>query len=667
MSDSTQPGRAHPLGASWDGEGVNFALDAPRASSVELCLFGEPGDVEPSRCLPLPERSGTVWHGRVPGLIPGQTYAFRVDGPSRRHDPRLLLLDPQARAHTDERRSPAPRSVVVGTNFAWGGDRPPRTAWSDTLIYECHVQGMTARHPEVDESQRGTYLGLCSEPLLEHFVSLGVTAVELMPVLHFGNERRLARLGLSNYWGYSPIGLLAPHSLYASDCLGQQVTEFQEMVRTFHGRGIEVILDVCYGHTVEGDGGPPRSLAGIDAEAYYRLRADGAERFVDWTGCGNTLDLRRPTALRLVLDSLRFWVQEMHVDGFRFDQAVVLGRGEEAFEPQGSFFATLAQDPVLAGVKQIAEPWDLGPDGYQLGAFPPGWSEWNDRFRRDVRSFWRGDAGRLGELASRLAGSSDVFGSSRPGPQDGINYVSCHDGFTLTDVVSYESKHNEGNGEDGRDGNDDNRSRNWGVEGPTDAPGVSHLRECARRAMLATLAFSQGVPMLSHGDEIGRTQQGNNNAYCHSGELTWVDWDLDRERRSLLDFTREVFRIRREHPVLRRRSFFDGLPAGEGGEKDLVWLRPEGGEMEAAHWSEPEARTLGMLVHGHAADPVDAATLLLLVNAGDDESCFSAPRLSTGGDWIELLRSWSDPPRASEEGVVFVESHGLVLLQWRGP
>jgi glycogen operon protein len=653
---------------------VNFALVSRNASAVELCLFESAQAERESSRVPLRERTGAVWHVHVPGLRPGQVYAYRVDGPGRpgdghRFDPSRRLLDPQARA-VERAGAEEWRGVVVDPSFPWDDDRPPRTPWGRTVIYECHVKGLTARHPLVPERLRGTYLGLASEPVIEHLLSLGVTAVELMPVLQHAPEERLRRSGRTNYWGYSPLGFFAPQRDYAVDGGGRQVGEFQSMVKTLHRHGLEVILDVCYGHTVEGAGGPPLSWAGIDNAIHYRLQAQDRSRCVDWTGCGNTLDLSEPRVLQLVLDSLRHWVREMHVDGFRFDQAVVLGRGRRDFDPIGSFLATVGQDPALAGVKLIAEPWDLGPEGYRLGGFPAGWSEWNDRFRDTVRSFWRGSEGLLGPLASRLAGSSDVFAASRRHPRASINYVACHDGLTLRDVVSFERKHNEPNAEGGRDGHDDDRSRNWGAEGESRSRLVDRRRERAERALMATLAFAQGVPMIGHGDEMGRTQRGNNNAYCLDDETTWVDWSPDERGRRLLAFTRRAFALRQAHPVLRRHGFFHGAPVGDGDTTDLAWLRPEGGEMRRQDWEDATRRVLGMLIDGEAADwvdedgrPVRGETLLLIVNGSERRCRFALPRPPRGRRWAPRLCSGRRPCRVGRGPVAHVPPVAVALLE----
>jgi isoamylase len=697
------PGSPHPLGATWEGEGVNFALFSQHAEAVELCLFDPFDPQRETLRLRMPERTGGVWHAYLPDVRPGQLYAYRVHGPydperGHRFNPHKLLLDPYAKAidgrvawsdlhfgyrvgdpeldlSFDERDGAAglPRCVVLDTAFSWGGDRPPHVSWPRTVIYECHVRGMTMRHPGVPEHLRGTYLGLASDPILDHLLALGVTSVELLPVQHMVVDRHLQGSGLENYWGYNTIGFFTPDPRYATGSRGQQVLEFKSMVKAFHRVGIEVILDVVYNHTGEGSElGPTLCFRGIDNQAYYRVEPSAQRYYQNFTGCGNTWRVSHPRALQLVLDSLRYWVTEMHVDGFRFDLALVLGRDDTDFEPLGRFFTTVQQDPVLAGVKLIAEPWDLGPDGYRLGGFLGSWAEWNGRYRDTARRFWRGDERQLPDLASRVAGSCDIFEPTARGPYASINFVTCHDGFTLEDLVSYEHKHNDANGEDNRDGSDDNLSRNWGVEGPTEAVRVLHARDRAKRNLIATLAFSQGVPMLSHGDEMGRTQAGNNNGYCQDNELTWVDWSLDERGNKMLEFVRRVFQIRRENPVFRRRRCFAGARDAADGVKDVSWLRPDGGEMKPADWQEARRRELGMLIPGHASDEVDERgrpnrgdTLLLLVNGGARSCLFQLPSLSEPGVWWEVLSTARHGERRVRGEALNLVSHSLVLLALR--
>ena len=697
------PGASAPLGATWDGEGTNFAIFSEHATAVELCLFDHPEDAVGRARIPLVERTDLVWHAYLPDVRPGQLYGYRVHGPyeperGHRFNPAKLLLDPYAKAMSgtirwsdtlwaypagapeaerDLRPDPAdsaggmPKCVVVEPAFSWGDDRRPETPWNRTVIYEAHVKGMTMRHPEVPEALRGTYLGLATDPIIDHLSSLGVTAIELLPMHHFLTERRLADAGLTNYWGYSPIGYFAPDTRYATASLGQQVSEFKSMVKRFHRVGIEVILDVVYNHTAEGNHlGPTLSYRGIDNSAYYRLDPKQPRFYVDYTGCGNTLDIRNPRAMQLVMDSLRYWVTEMHVDGFRFDLAPTLARESPDVSASARFFDVVRQDPEVSRVKLIAEPWDLGPDGYQLGRFPIGWGEWNAHYRDTARHFWRGDPGQVGALASSLAGSSDIFEPSQRSPQASVNFVACHDGFTLHDLVSYEHKHNEANGEGNRDGNDNNLSRNWGVEGPSEAVHIVRMRERIKRNLLATLVFSQGVPMLSHGDEVGRTQLGNNNAYCQDGPLNWVDWRLTPLQRELLGFTRTVLAMRAANPVLRRRRFFRHEAMHPGEEKDLTWLSPTGEEMTAEEWGEASNHVLGMLIRGEATDDIDergrtphGAAILLLLNGGARSRSFTLPAMERPGAWIQMLDTAHPAPRAIRGSQVHLAAHSLMLLQ----
>jgi isoamylase len=680
-----RPGSPAVLGAHWDGEGTNFALCSERATAVELCLFDGPDDAREAFRVALQERTGAVWHGYLPDIRPGHLYGYRVHGPwapeqGHRFNPAKLLLDPYARAitgtirwsdalsghvigHPEQDLVPDPRDsagglpkcMVVEPAFTWADDRPPRTPWADTVIYECHVKGMTMRHPDVPGPLRGTYLGLASEPILQHLRSLGVTAVGLLPVGHFVTERLLSEGGMVNYWGYNPIGYFAPDVRYATGRFGQQVTEFKTMVKRFHRAGIEVIIDVVYNHTAEGNHlGPTLCFRGLDNSAYYRLDPTNPRHYLDYTGCGNTLDIRRPEALRLVLDSLRYWAEELHVDGFRFDLAPALGRDPDGFNRDARFFEIVRQDPVLAEVKLIAEPWDLGPNGYQLGEFPGGWAEWNGKYRDTVRAFWRGDPGQLPEIAARLGGSPNLFEAGGRAPQAGVNFVTCHDGFTLLDLVSYERKHNEANGEENRDGSQHNLSRNWGVEGASETARVVRIRERMQRNFLATLACSLGVPMLSHGDELGRTQHGNNNGYCQDNPVTWVDWEPAPDRSELLEFTRRVLRLRGELPLLRRRAFPSGPGNGRPGE--LVWLRPDGWPMAPEDWDRAQGHALGMLL----CDGADA--LLLVLNAGGRAQPFVLPALALMGDWRPLVYTTLGEC-AVADGRVSVPSRSLVLLR----
>ncbi|HEU4643649.1 MAG TPA: glycogen debranching protein GlgX [Gemmatimonadaceae bacterium] len=696
------PGQPYPLGATWDGEGVNFAIFSENAVGVELCLFANADDARESHRVWMVERNDQIWHCYLPDVRPGQLYGYRVYGPydpenGQRFNPHNLLIDPYAKAisgaikwsdalfayridsprqdleksHTDSAGG-MPKCVVVDSAFTWADDRPPRTPWNRTVIYEAHVKGLTMQHPQVPEPLRGTYLALASDPIIEHLQSLGVTAVELLPVHHFAVDRQLAERGLTNYWGYNSIGFFAPDVRYAAfGGLGQQVGEFKSMVKTLHSAGIEVILDVVYNHTAEGNHlGPTLSLRGIDNAAYYRLDPENPRLYVDFTGCGNSLNMQHPRTIQFIMDSLRYWVTEMHVDGFRFDLAPVLAR--ELFEVNrlSAFFDIIHQDPVLSRVKLIAEPWDIGPGGYQVGNFPIGWAEWNGKYRDDVRRFWRGDKGIVNVLASRLSGSSDIYQWSNRAPYASINFVTAHDGYTLRDLVSYERKHNEANGEENRDGHDDNISRNWGVEGPTDDPAILRRRDLVARDFMATLAFSQGVPMISHGDEMLRTQQGNNNAYAQDNELSWLNWNLTSRQRAMLEFTRRVFAVRRENPVLRRRGFFRGQAVNAEGAKDLSWIRADGGEMTEADWHDAESHALGMLIHGEAADEIDdrgrpilGDTLLLLVNNLEGEQPFVLPAMEHAGEWEVLVNTAAEPCHGPAGSAVTVAPFSLILLR----
>ncbi len=699
------PGQPAPLGATWDGEGTNFALFSGDAEAVELCLFDERGE----RRVPVRARENQVWHVYLPGVGPGQQYGYRVHGPYRperglRFNPHKLLLDPYARAiagrlrlrdehfayplshrgpergedlvlDTRDSAPVTPKCLVVDPSFDWQGDAPPRVPAHQTVIYEAHVKGMTALHPEVPEPHRGTYLGLCAPPVIEHLRGLGVTAVELLPVHQSADEHHLVRKDLSNYWGYSSIGFFAPDARFATAPLGQQVSEFKTMVRELHRAGIEVLLDVVYNHTPEGDRlGPTLCFRGIDNLAYYHVRPHEPRIYRDATGCGNTVRTDHPRGLQLVMDSLRYWVEEMHVDGFRFDLAPALARASDgAVRAADGFFAVVQQDPVLSRVKLIAEPWDLGEGGYRVGGFPAGWAEWNGKYRDTVRRFWRGDGGVLGELASRLTGSSDLYGGDRPRtPSASINYVTAHDGFTLHDLVRYERKHNEANGEGNRDGTDANYSRNWGVEGETDDPAVEAVRERVTRSLLATLLCSQGIPMVLMGDEVGRTQRGNNNAYCQDNRTSWMRWDLTPRQRSLLEFTRRAIQLRREQPVLWRRAHFDGEPISPKGTKDLTWLRPDGAEMTRGDWIDGRRHCLAVRIDGRSSDVTDERgrrfcgdTLLLLLNGSGGAQEFTLPTLEVGEAWT--LRIDTGAPHGGAEGgpatrAYRVAAHALVVL-----
>ena len=649
LREAISDGRPTPLGAQPLADGVNFALHSRVAAAVELCLYaaagGELGSVQ------LPARSGDTWHGCLPAELawPGLHYAYRVHGaraPQQglRCNPRKLLLDPAARAvsgeplaserlldddvHAALDSAPAmPRGRIVAPGFDWSGDRPPRTPWSDTVIYELHVKGYTQRHPQVPQRLRGTYLGLAEPAVTDWLVALGITAVELLPCQAFTSERFLRQRGLSNYWGYNPYAWSAPATQYA---IADPVAEFRHLVKAMHAVGLEVILDVVFNHTAEGDAsGPTLSLRGLDNPAYYRLASADPAAYVNLTGCGNTVNAADPATRALLLDCLRWWVADMHVDGFRFDLAPVLARGNSSFERDAPLFAALAADPVLAPVKLIAEPWDVGPDGYQLGNFPAGWSEWNDRYRDAVRGFWRGDRGMHGALAERCAGSRDLYAAR--GPTASINFVTAHDGFTLADLVSYGERHNQANREDNADGHGHNLSWNCGVEGPSDEPGVQQLRARQMRNLLLTLLTSQGVPLLQAGDEFARTQRGNNNAYCQDNELSWLDWSLAARAAELTEFTQRLIRLRRRRPQLRRDAFPAARPA-EGGSDEFSWRLPGGGALAEADWNNDELRALALVIAGGAD-----GDLLLLLNAGPAAVEFVLPPAGAGLRWVRVL------------------------------
>jgi isoamylase len=699
------PGQPFPLGATWDGTGTNFSLFTENATRVELCLFDE-RDRETR--VDLTERTAFNWHGYLPGVGPGQRYAFRVDGAwdpgaGHRFNPHKLLIDPYAKAlegpvlwdagnvlpyepdgedadlvrdETDDADA-IPKAIVIDPAFDWEGDRPPATPWNETLIYEVHVKGFSKRHPGVREDLRGTYAGLASDEAIAHLRSLGVTAVELLPVHHNADEMHLVGLGLSNYWGYSSIGFLAPHAMYAATGrTGEQVREFKGMVKALHRAGIEVILDVVYNHTAEGNHmGPMLSFKGIDNLSYYRCSPEDPRYYVDFTGTGNSLNPVHPSVLRLIMDSLRYWVLEMHVDGFRFDLASALAREFWEVNRLSAFFDVIHQDPVLSQVKLIAEPWDVGPGGYQVGNFPVLWTEWNGLYRDEMRDFWRGQSNGVAGFASRLTGSSDLYQNDGRHPFASINFITAHDGFTLRDLVSYNDKHNEANLEDNRDGTDDNRSWNCGAEGPTDDPGIRTLRLRQQRNLLTTLLLSQGVPMLLGGDEMGRTQGGNNNGYCQDNEISWFDWELDEDQRGLLAFTRRLIEIRRAHPVFHRRDFFGGGDGDGSGLPDIRWFRADGREMSRRDWRNPELRNLGVFLNGEelpnpgpGGEPVVDDSFVLLVNASHEDVQFRLPARRFGNRWRQVL-STADPdapeghrgwPARSE---VPLESRSVVLLR----
>jgi glycogen operon protein len=659
--------------------GVNFALFSEHATHVELCLFDSPDATKESARIRMPEQTDMVWHAFLPDCRPNQLYGYRVHGPyepaaGQRFNPNKVVMDPYAKAvartvrwademfgyevgHPDadlsfdprDNAAYAPLAAVVDPAFTWGEDRAPRTPWHNTVIYELHVRGFSKLNVDIPEHLRGTYEALTTEPALEHFKRLGVTAIELMPVHHHSRDRHLEQQGLTNYWGYNSVGYFAPERrLAASRSPVGAVREFKRMVRALHNAGLEVILDVVYNHTAEGNHlGPTLSLKGIDNASYYRLVAEEPRYYMDFTGCGNTLSMQSPQVLQLIMDSLRYWVQDMHVDGFRFDLASALARELFEVDRLAAFFDIIHQDPILSQVKLIAEPWDLGQGGYQVGNFPVLWTEWNGKYRDTIRRFWRGDSGIVSELATRLAGSNDLYARSGRRPYASINFITAHDGFTLADLVSYNDKHNEANLEDNRDGENNNLSWNCGVEGPTDDPAIRSLRARQMRNLLATLLLSQGVPMISHGDEVGRTQRGNNNAYCQDSELTWIDWNLDAERRALLQFTAKLVRFRLAQPTLRRRRYF--LDRSIRGVKDVAWFSPDGREMTDEAWNADFVRSLGMLLSGSAIEEVDERgepvlgdTLLVLLNGHHDRISFVLPPLVADQLWFRVFDTF-DP------------------------
>jgi len=691
------PGEPYPLGASFDGIGTSFAVVSEVAEGIEVCLLDDQGGEER---VELPETEGGVWHGYLPDVAAGQRYGYRVHGPydpgaGQRCNPHKLLLDPYAKAiegevkwgqpvfgypfvdpdSMDESDSApnVPRAVVVNPWFDWEGDHLLRTPWSDTVIYEAHVKGATIRHPGVDPEVRGTFAGMADPAYLEHLTSLGVTAVELLPVHHFVHESHLVERGLRDYWGYNSIGFFAPHSAYSHRGQGgEQVQDFKQMVKALHAAGIEVILDVVYNHTAEGNHlGPTLAFRGLDNAAYYRLVDDDPRYYMDYTGTGNSLNARNPFVLQLIMDSLRYWVTEMHVDGFRFDLASALARGLHEVDRLSAFFDLIHQDPIVSQVKLIAEPWDVGEGGYQVGGFPAQWAEWNGRYRDCIRDYWRGSDQSLAEVGYRLTGSSDLYEGGRRRPHASINFVTAHDGFTLRDLVSYGRKHNEANGEDNRDGADDNRSSGYGAEGPTDDPAINAVRARQQRNLLATLLLSQGVPMVVAGDELGRTQEGNNNGYCQDSELSWIDWEhVDAE---LLEFTRRLIRFRLEHRSFRRRSFFQGRPIHGSGISDVAWFTPRGDEMVEEEWSDGSAKSLAMFLNGNTLEPGRRGeehrddSFLLLINAWEDPVTFTLPAATWGPSWRPVLDTSvgfaDDGAPAHEAGVqVVVDGRAFVVL-----
>ncbi|MBP3087930.1 glycogen debranching enzyme GlgX [Corynebacterium sp. sy017] len=711
MNRIVYPGSAYPLGSTYDGSGTNFALFSEVAERVELCLIDRAGKEER---ITLEECDHHIWHCYLPGIIPGQRYGYRVHGPyditqGLRCDPAKLLVDPYARAfdgefdgdpslfsyditnpddlqarNTQDSLGHTMLSVVVNPFFDWGADRPPRIPDNKTVIYEAHVKGMTMTHPEVPEHLRGTYAGLAHPAIIHYLQDLGVTAIELMPVHQFLHDDRLRDLGLRNYWGYNTFGFFAPHADYAaSQKAGGAVSEFKSMVRTMHEAGIEVILDVVYNHTAEGNHlGPTIAFRGIDNAAYYRLVAQDKARYMDYTGTGNSLNVRHPHSLQLIMDSLRYWVTEMHVDGFRFDLAATLARELHDVDKLASFFDLVQQDPIVSQVKLIAEPWDVGEGGYQVGNFPALWTEWNGKYRDTVRDFWRGEPATLGEFASRLTGSSDLYAHNGRRPTASINFVTAHDGFTLTDLVSYNDKHNDANGEENRDGESYNRSWNCGVEGHTDDPNVRALRARQRRNFLTTLLLSQGTPMIAHGDEIGRSQNGNNNVYCQDNELSWIDWSLAEENAALLEFTKRLIKIRHNHPVFRRRRFLAGGPLGhhEANERDIAWLVPSGKLMTQDDWDFAFGKSLMVYLNGNAIVEPDERgrtivddSFLLMFNAHHDDIVFSTPDEQFGQQWklivdtTEPIGYPKEPLIIPAQGTITVPSRSTMLLRLEAP
>jgi glycogen operon protein len=689
------PGHPYPLGSTFDGSGVNFALFSEVATKVEVCLIADDG-VETR--IELTEVDGHVWHGYLTAIEPGQRYGFRVHGPydpanGHRCNPAKLLLDPYAKAidgqidgdgslysyhlgnpkkfNQTDSLGHTMLSVVVNPFFDWGHDRPPRHEYHNTVIYEAHVKGLSMTHPDVPESIRGTYAGIGHQAIIDHLTTLGVTAIELMPVHQFAQDTTLADQGLTNYWGYNTIGFLAPHAAYAATgSRGQQVTEFKAMVKALHEANIEVILDVVYNHTAEGsEKGPTIAFRGIDNASYYRLVDEDKSRYYDTTGTGNSLLMRHPHVLQLIMDSLRYWVEEMHVDGFRFDLAATLARQFHEVDRLSAFFDIIQQDPVISQVKLIAEPWDLGDGGYQVGNFPPLWTEWNGKFRDTVRDFWRGEAASLGEFASRLTGSSDLYEHSARRPIASINFVVAHDGFTLRDLVSYNEKHNEANGEGNQDGESNNRSWNCGVEGETDDKAINTLRRQQQRNFLTTLMLSQGVPMIAHGDEIGRTQGGNNNVYCQDNEVAWIDWELNEDQSHLLAFSSALISLRKDHAVFRRRRFFAG-DAAHGGESDLgdiEWLSSDGTDMDENDWLNGYARTLMVFLNGDAIPEPDLkgvriadSHFLMLFNAHSDPVDFALPPEKYGAGWrVRLDTTVAEPSTLSDQDWLAATSHAV--------
>ncbi|HTB43404.1 MAG TPA: glycogen debranching protein GlgX [Acetobacteraceae bacterium] len=669
LKSRVSEGLPYPRGEHWDGLGVNFSLFSANATKVELCLFDDSGQTELER-IELPEYTNEIWHGYLPDARPGTIYGYRVHGPydpenGHRFNPNKLVLDPYAKSHVGELRwdhacfgytigaagddltfdkrdsAPfVPKCRVIDPAFTWGREHSPRVPWDRTIIYETHVRGFTKLHPAVPEALRGTFAGLGRKEVVDYISALGITSIELLPIHAFVNDNYLLDKGLTNYWGYNTIGFFAPDPRYSA-IPAFVFSEFKEMVARLHDAGIEVILDVVYNHTAEGnERGPTLSFRGIDNASYYRLMPDQPRYYINDTGTGNTLNMTHPRVLQMVTDSLRYWVSEMHVDGFRFDLGTILAREHDGFDEGHGFLDSCLQDPVLSQVKLIAEPWDIGPGGYQVGGFPPGWAEWNDKFRDNVRAFWKGDEGQLAEMATRLAASADCFNKRGRKPWASVNFVTAHDGFTLHDLVSYNEKHNEANGEDNRDGHSDNRSWNHGVEGPTDDPKICAVRDRQKRNLLATLLLAQGTPMLLAGDEFGRTQQGNNNAYCQDNEISWINWDIGESGTELAEFVRKLIALRKSFPILRRSRFLTGEYNADLDVKDVSWLTPDATDIE--DWHDGNARCFGMLIDGRAQAtgikrPAMDATALLVLNAHHDVVNFRLPEVVGGNVWRCLV------------------------------
>ncbi|SNS98318.1 isoamylase [Granulicella rosea] len=701
MSRTVLPGRPYPLGAKCNSRGTNFALYSEFATGVQVCFFDEQGNQ--TDAVDLTERTAFVWHGFVNGVPPGQRYGYRVDGPwdpanGHRFNKAKLLVDPYAEAIEgrvdwgkpifpyslasgddmvrcdEDSAAGVPKSIIVKHDFDWSGDCPPETPLADSVIYEVHVKGYSMRNPRVPEHQRGTYAGLAHPESIKYLKKLGITAVELLPVHHFVNDGHLAEQGLNNYWGYNTLGFFAPHARYSSvGEAGGQVNEFKQMVKDLHAAGIEVILDVVYNHTCEGnERGPTLSFKGIDNTTYYRTVTGNPRFYMDYTGTGNTLNVYNPQVLKLLMDSLRYWVTEMHVDGFRFDLAATLARQLHDVSKLSSFFDTIHQDPTLADVKLIAEPWDVGEGGYQVGQFPVLWAEWNGKYRDTVRKFWKGDAGQLSDFAYRLTGSSDLYQYDGRKPYASINFVTAHDGFTLCDLVSYDHKHNEANGENNQDGTDNNDSWNMGAEGPTDDPAINELRERQTRNFLATLMLSQGVPMLSGGDEVARSQMGNNNTYCQDNELNWYDWNLDAPRKRLMEFTGKLIQLRRAHPNLHRRKFFQDRTIRGSIVRDIAWCNTNGDEFQEGNWNAEWNRSLGLMLNGktlNASDddgnPLIDDSFLILINSWHEGVEFTLPEPPDGTPWRHIMNTANieDPfAEAPLDKKIIVGGRSLVLL-----